>query len=95
MPIGIFLFALKSDFQKSGENVEKRRNPEKISGFSVGIFFCQDALRRVDKKDAIRNIKSQTIQATGNYYTTERILQHGKDTPPPGHHIRESRELSM
>ena len=39
MPIGIFLFSLKSEFQKSEENGEKRRKPEKISGFSVGIFF--------------------------------------------------------
>jgi hypothetical protein len=39
MPIGIFLFARKSEFQKSEENSEKRRKPEKISGFSVGIFF--------------------------------------------------------
>ena len=38
-PIGIFLFSLKSEFQKSEENGEKRRKPEKISGFSVGIFF--------------------------------------------------------
>ena len=45
-PIGIFLFALKSDFQekphfarKVPKNGEKRRKPEKISGFSVGIFF--------------------------------------------------------
>ena len=38
MPIGIFLFSLKSEFQKSEENGEKRRKPEKISGFSVGIF---------------------------------------------------------
>ena len=43
--IGIFLFALKSEFQekphfarKVPKNVEKRRKPEKISGFSVGIF---------------------------------------------------------
>jgi len=44
MPIGIFLFALKTDFQKSEENVEKRRKPETISGFSVWHLFCQDAL---------------------------------------------------
>ena len=37
-PIGIFLFALKSEFQKSEENGEKRRKPEKISGFSAGIL---------------------------------------------------------
>ena len=41
MPIGIFLFSLKSEFQKSEENGEKRRKPEKISGFSVGIFFVK------------------------------------------------------
>ena len=64
----------------------------KTKGTAIAVPF---ALRCVDKKDAIRNIKSQTTQATGNYYTTERILQRGKDTPPPGHHIRESRELSM
>ena len=39
MPIGIFLFAQKFDFQKIEKNGEKRRKPEKISGFSVGIFF--------------------------------------------------------
>lgn len=38
MPIGIFLFALKSEFQKSEENGEKRRKPEKISGFPAGIL---------------------------------------------------------
>jgi hypothetical protein len=45
MPIGIFLFTRKSDFQekphfarKVPKNGEKRRKPEKISGFSVGIF---------------------------------------------------------
>jgi len=41
MPIGIFLFARKSDFQKSEENGEKRRKPEKISGFLLGIFFVK------------------------------------------------------
>ena len=41
MPIGIFLFALKSEFQKSEKNGEKRKKPEKISGFSVGIFFVK------------------------------------------------------
>ena len=35
MPFGIFLFSLKSEFQKSEENGEKRRKPEKISGFST------------------------------------------------------------
>ena len=44
-PIGIFLFALKSEFQKSEENGEKRRKPEKISGFSVGIFFVNSSWR--------------------------------------------------
>ena len=39
MPFGIFLFAQKFNFQKSEENGEKRRKPEKISGFSVGIFL--------------------------------------------------------
>ena len=46
MPFGIFLFSLKSEFQekphfarKVPKNGEKRRKPEKISGFSVGIFF--------------------------------------------------------
>ena len=34
MPFGIFLFAQKPEFQKSEENGEKRRKPEKISGFS-------------------------------------------------------------
>jgi len=40
-PIGIFLFSLKSEFQKSEENGEKRRKPEKISGFLLGIFFVK------------------------------------------------------
>ncbi|MBP3592407.1 MAG: hypothetical protein J6K14_07980 [Clostridia bacterium] len=44
-PIGIFLFSLKSEFQKSEENGEKRRKPEKISGFSVGIFFVNSSQR--------------------------------------------------
>ena len=35
---GIFLFLLKIEFWKSEENGEKRRKPEKISGFSTGIF---------------------------------------------------------
>ena len=49
MPIGIFLFSLKSEFQKSEENGEKRRKPEKISGFSVGIFFVNTCwVRRWD-----------------------------------------------
>jgi len=46
MPIGIFLFALKTDFQKSEENVEKRRKPETISGFLFGIFFVKTHWRR-------------------------------------------------
>ena len=41
MPFGIFLFSLKSEFQKSEENGEKRRKPEKISGFLLGIFFVK------------------------------------------------------
>ena len=32
-PIGIFLFSQKFEFQKSEENGEKQRKPEKISGF--------------------------------------------------------------
>ena len=47
MPFGIFLFALKSEFQKSEENGEKRRKPEKISGFSVGIFFVKMHWRKI------------------------------------------------
>ena len=43
MPIAIFLFARKSNFQKSEENGEKRRKPEKISGF-FGWHFCQHVL---------------------------------------------------
>ena len=52
-PIGIFLFSLKSEFQEKShlarkvpENGEKRRKPEKISGFSVGIFFVNTSWRR-------------------------------------------------
>ena len=50
MPIGIFLFALKSKFQKSEENGKKRRKPEKISGFSVGIFFVKTHWAVLTKK---------------------------------------------
>jgi len=52
MPFGIFLFSLKSEFQekphfarKVPKNGEKRRKPEKISGFSVGIFFVNTCWR--------------------------------------------------
>ena len=55
MPFGIFLFSLKSEFQKSEENGEKRRKPEKISGFSVGIFFVNTSWRR--HPDLNRGIK--------------------------------------
>jgi len=48
MPIGIFLFALKSEFQEKShfarkvpKNGKKRRKPEKISGFLLGIFFVK------------------------------------------------------
>ena len=51
MPFGIFLFSLKSEFQKSEENGEKRRKPEKISGFSVGIFFVNSSWRRHPESD--------------------------------------------
>ena len=57
-PIGIFLFALKSDFQEKShfasevpENGGKRRKPEKISGFSVGIFFVNTSWRRHPDSD--------------------------------------------
>jgi len=50
MPIGIFLFSLKSEFQKSEENGGKRRKPEKISGFSVGIFFVNTCWGVLTKK---------------------------------------------
>jgi len=52
MPFGIFLFSLKSEFQekphfarKVPKNGEKRIKPEKISGFSVGIFFVNTSWR--------------------------------------------------
>ena len=54
MPIGIFLFSLKSDFQKSEGNGGKRRKPEKISGFSVGIFFVKTHWRRIPEFRALR-----------------------------------------
>ena len=48
MPFGIFLFSLKSEFQekphfarKVPKNGEKRKKPEKISGFLLGIFFVK------------------------------------------------------
>ena len=53
MPFGIFLLSLKSEFQekphfarKVPKNGGKRRKPEKISGFSVGIFFVKTHWRR-------------------------------------------------
>ena len=46
MPIGIFLFTRKSDYQKSEKTGKKRRKPEKISVFSVGIFFVKTHWRR-------------------------------------------------
>ena len=51
MPFGIFLFAQKFDFQKIEKNGEKRRKPEKISGFSVGIFFVNSSWRRHPESD--------------------------------------------
>ena len=51
MPIGIFLFSLKSEFQKSEENGEKRRKPEKISGFWLGIFFVKPCWRHHPDSD--------------------------------------------
>ena len=33
------------NFKKSRKNGEKRRKPEKISGFSVGIFFVNSSQR--------------------------------------------------
>ena len=39
LPIGIFLFSLKTDFWKSEENGEKTRKTEETLGFSGGIFF--------------------------------------------------------
>jgi hypothetical protein len=54
MPFGIFLFARKTNFQKSEENGEKRRKPEKISGFSVGIFFIKIHCRRIPEFRALR-----------------------------------------
>lgn len=66
MPIGIFLFALKSEFQKSEENGGKRRKPEKISGFSVGIFFVNSSWRRHPKYSPLANISHLAVgrQAT-------------------------------
>ena len=47
--IGIFLFRVFFDFQKSEKNGEKRRKPEKIPGFSRGIYFDPKTwLRRWD-----------------------------------------------
>ena len=61
MPFGIFLFALKSEFQekphfarKVPKNGVKRRKPEKISCFSVGIFFvnsCQNEKKRSSQEE--------------------------------------------
>ena len=55
MPFGIFLFLLKFDFQKSEGNGEKRRKPENISGFLVGIFFVKTHWRH--HPDSDRGIK--------------------------------------
>ena len=47
--IGIFWFRVFFDFQKSEKNGEKRRKPEKIPGFSRGIYFDPKTwLRRKD-----------------------------------------------
>ena len=55
MPIGIFLFSQKFELQKSEKNSEKRRKPEKISGFWLGIFFVKPCWRRHPESD--RGIK--------------------------------------
>jgi len=54
MPFGIFLFSQKFDFQKTEKNGEKRRKPEKNSGFSVGIFFVKTHGRRIPEFRALR-----------------------------------------
>ena len=66
MPIGIFLFSLKSEFKKSEEKGKKRRKPEKISGFSVGIFFVNSSWRRHPKYSPLANISHLAVgrQAT-------------------------------
>ena len=47
--IGIFLFRVFFKFQKNEKNGEKRRKPEKIPGFSRGIYFDPKTwLRRKD-----------------------------------------------
>jgi hypothetical protein len=71
MPIGIFLFSLKSEFQekphfarKVPKNGEKRRKPEKISGFLLGIFFLKTHWRRQsDGASAYRKVRfAQCVQ---------------------------------
>ena len=66
MPIDIFLFSLKSEFKKSEEKGKKRRQPEKISGFSVGIFFVNSSWRRHPKYSPLANISHLAVgrQAT-------------------------------
>ena len=66
MPIDIFLFSLKSEFKKSEEKGKKRRKPEKISGFSVGIFFVNSSWRRHPKYSPLANISHLAVgrQAT-------------------------------
>ena len=79
-PIGIFLFALKSDFQEKShfasevpENGEKRRKPEKISGFSVGIFFVNTCWRRHPDSDR-RITVLQTVALPLGYVALKQTL---------------------
>jgi hypothetical protein len=50
MPFDIFLFTRESEFQKSEENGGKRRKPEKISGFLLGIFFVKTHWHELTKR---------------------------------------------
>ena len=76
MPFGIFLFSLKSEFQekphfarKVPKNGEKRRKPEKISGFSVGIFFVKTHWRRIPEFRALREY-SHTLRLASELVTS-------------------------
>ena len=59
MPIGIFLFAQKPEFQKSEENGEKRRKTRDFLGFFDWHLFCQDALSNQDGKTIIKSQADQ------------------------------------
>ena len=77
LPIGIFLFSLKTDFWKSEENGEKTRKTEEILGFSGCIFFgCTMWLRHKDSNLGNDGVRVRCLTAwrypnlNAPYYST-------------------------